>query len=252
PAPVSQGRCLGRTGAARRRHRATARLRRLPGLCARRRRQGGDVRRGRPQAVGSRAVQDRRRGGRRAVPRSGRDPDDLLRPRARPERPPARRGAGADRRTVNRVAAAAALAIHPGALGDVLLAIPALRALRSGGTRVTLAAQPRIAALITAIGEADAAQNFEALRLDALFSGIGDARLPSVDRLVCWFGARDPDFTRRLSALVPNTVVAPSTSPESDVWEHLLTSVGGRAERRPAAVGDDLVAQGHAVLAGAG
>jgi ADP-heptose:LPS heptosyltransferase len=153
---------------------------------------------------------------------------------------------------VSRVATGAALAIHPGALGDVLLAIPALRALRAGGARLTLAAQPRIAALIAALGEAEAAQDFDALGLDALFAGQGDARLPAVDRLVCWFGARDPDFARRLSARVPNAIVAPSTSPEREVWEHLLSSVGGRAERRPAGVSDDLIARGHAALAAAG
>jgi heptosyltransferase III len=146
----------------------------------------------------------------------------------------------------------AALAIHPGALGDVLLAIPALRALRVGGARLTLAAQARIAALIAALGEADAGQDFEALRLEALFAGEGAARLPPVDRLVCWFGARDLDFVARLSALVPNTVVAPSTSPQHEVWAHLLATVGGAAERRPAAVGADLLARGHAALIAAG
>jgi len=145
-----------------------------------------------------------------------------------------------------------ALAIHPGALGDVLLTIPALRALRVGGARLTLAAQARIAALIAALGEADAAQDFDALRLEALFAGEGDARLPPVDRLVCWFGARDLDFATRLSARVPNTVVAPSTSPQREVWAHLLATVGGAADRRPAAVSEDLLARGQAALIAAG
>jgi heptosyltransferase III len=149
-------------------------------------------------------------------------------------------------------AASPALAIHPGALGDVLLAIPALRALRVDGARLTLAAQARIATLIAALGEADAAQDFETLGLEALFAGEGDARLPQAERVVCWFGARDPDFAARLSALVPNTVVAPSTSPPRDVWEHLLATVGGTAERRPAAVGDELLARGEAALIAAG
>jgi len=145
-----------------------------------------------------------------------------------------------------------ALAIHPGALGDVLLAIPALRALRAGGAPLTLAAQPRIAALIAALGEVDAAQDFDALRLDALFAGEDGAHLPAVDRLVCWFGARDPDFARRLSALVPGAVVAPSISNDRDVWAHLLATVGGRAQRQPASVGEDLIARGRAALIAAG
>ena len=141
-----------------------------------------------------------------------------------------------------------ALAIHPGALGDVLLAIPALRALRADDAPLTLAAQPRISALIAALGEVDAAQDFEALRLDAIFSGDNGAHLPAVDRLVCWFGARDPDFVRRLSTLVPGAVVAPSVSNDRDVWEHLLATVGGPAQRQPAAVSEDLMARGLAAL----
>ena len=146
----------------------------------------------------------------------------------------------------------ATLAIHPGALGDVLLAIPALRAVRAHGAPLTLAAQPRIAALLVALGEVDVAQDFDALRLDTLFAGDGDARLPAVDRVVCWFGSRDPDFVRHLSALVPSVMVAPSISRDCDVWEHLLATVDGGAQREPATIGDDLVARGHAALRAAG
>lgn len=153
---------------------------------------------------------------------------------------------------MSRLAAATALAIHPGALGDVLLAVPALRALRAGGTRLTLAAQPRIAALLVALGEADEAHDFDALRLDALFAGEDTARLPAVERVVCWFGARDPDFARRLGALVPGAVVTPSTAPEREVWAHLLETVGGPAERRPARVSAELVTRGVAALSVAG
>ena len=46
------------------------------------------------------------------------------------------------------------LAIHPGALGDVLQAVPALRALRSlgRGASVTFAGQPRLAHLLAGGG----------------------------------------------------------------------------------------------------
>jgi ADP-heptose:LPS heptosyltransferase len=150
------------------------------------------------------------------------------------------------------VSSGAALAIHPGALGDVLLTIPALRALRVEGRRLTLAAQPHIAALIVALGEADEARDFESLRLDALFAGEGAPRLPAAERVVCWFGARDPDFARRLSALAPGAVVAASTSLDGLVWEHLLATVGGAADRQPARVSDDLIARGLAALSAAG
>src|SRR5258706_12705579 len=101
-----------------------------------------------------------------------------------------------------------ALVIHPGALGDVLLAVPALRALRARGDAVTVAAQPRIGALLVALGVADRAVAFDTLGLDALFTDapLGSdtplaRQLAEPTRVICWFGARDADFTRRLSAL---------------------------------------------------
>ena len=149
--------------------------------------------------------------------------------------------------------AGATLAIHPGALGDVLLAIPALRALRDAGGRLTLAAQPRIASLLVALGEADEACDFESLRLDALFAGVRGARLPTVERVVCWFGARDPDFARRLAAICPRAIIAASVSPGHDVWEHLLATVGVQSARLDVArVSDALIADGRAALGRAG
>src|SRR4030095_6463368 len=63
----------------------------------------------------------------------------------------------------------ATLAVHPGALGDVLLAVPALRALRAGaGGPLVVAAQPRIGALLEALEVVDGHVGFEALGLDAL------------------------------------------------------------------------------------
>ena len=150
------------------------------------------------------------------------------------------------------MSAGTALAIHPGALGDVLLTIPALRAMRAAGARVTLAAQPHLAALVVALGEADDARDFESLRLYTLFADEERPRLPTMDRLVCWFGARDPDFARRLIALVPGAVVAASTPREGLVWQHLLATVGGAADREPVRLSDALIARGRAALSAAG
>ena len=146
-----------------------------------------------------------------------------------------------------------ALAIHPGALGDVLLAVPALRALRTRHGAVTLAAQRHIAALVAALGEAEVARDFDALRLETLFAGAGEAELPATERVVCWFGARDVEFTRRLRAQARDAVVAPSTG-TGLVWEHLLRTVGAAADdgRTPARVGASLVAAGRAALVEAG
>jgi heptosyltransferase III len=151
----------------------------------------------------------------------------------------------------------AQLAVHPGALGDVLLAVPALRALRATSPApLVLAAQPRIGALLEALGVVDGHVAFDALGLDALFVEDGDSvpRLPAVERVVCWFGARDPIFVRRLTHCVPDAVVAPSVVAGACVWEHLLHTVGAPAGSwcAPIQVSETLHAQGAAALAATG
>jgi hypothetical protein len=131
-----------------------------------------------------------------------------------------------------RVDRTSTLAVHPGALGDLLLAIPALRALRGDAAGpLVLAAQPRLGALLEALEVVDAHVAFESLGLDTLF--VDDAarapRLPLPGRLVCWFGARDPIFVRRLVEVVPGAVVAPSVGDGGLVWEHLLATVSATA-----------------------
>ena len=109
----------------------------------------------------------------------------------------------------------------------MLLAVPALRALGTSGP-VTLAAQPRLAALLHALGVVEGHVAFDALGLDTLFSD-DDARpprLPPGARVVSWFGARDPVYRRRLATLAPDAVVAPSVEAGRAVWEHLLATIG--------------------------
>ncbi len=106
----------------------------------------------------------------------------------------------------------------------------------------------------------DRALPFEALGLDRLFGPEPRAPAPllrEATRVVSWFGARDPDFVRRLSALVPDAVVAPSVGGGRPVWEHLLASVGALADdaRRwcePVAPPDALVEEGRRLLVAAG
>ena len=129
----------------------------------------------------------------------------------------------------------ATLAIHPGALGDVLLAVPALRALRAQrpGQVLALAAQPRLARLLTALGEVDRALDFESLALDALFT-TDPARarplLAHVGRLVCWFGSRDSLFAANLCTIVPDALVASPAAADVPVWQHLRRSVNAPLE----------------------
>lgn len=152
------------------------------------------------------------------------------------ERPSEPRPAGAP------AARAGTLVIHPGALGDVLLAVPALRALRAAAPEepLTLAAQPHLGALAAALGLADRPLALERLGLEALFVDDGaPPRAPALAaaaRVVCWLGAGDPVFVARLRRLAPTAVVA-STRPTGGalVWEHLLGTTG----LAPAGAGSD-------------
>lgn len=151
------------------------------------------------------------------------------------------------------------LAVHPGALGDVLLAIPALRALRRAhaGEALALAAQPRIAALLVALGEADRGLPFDGLGLDALFVGgpLRDASpLGGARHVVSWFGAGDPVFVRALTALAPGARVASSTAPGVLVWRYLLRTVDEAAApaREPVRVSTPLRERARAALQDAG
>jgi heptosyltransferase-3 len=153
------------------------------------------------------------------------------------------------------------LVIHPGPLGDLLLAVPALRALRATGPAepLLLAAQPRLGGLLSALGVVDAHRGFDALGLEPLF--VEDAAEPRVAalrdcaRVVCWFGARDPVFPRRLRTAATGALVA---SPTGDgtvpVWEHLLGTVGAPpgSWREPLAVPPALFAEGRRALEEAG
>jgi heptosyltransferase-3 len=147
----------------------------------------------------------------------------------------------------------------------VLLAIPALRALRRERPRdeLVIAAQPRIGRLLEALGVVDRSVDFERLGLDALFAsetsgseGEWPARcadeLKRSGRLVAWVGARDPVFVRRLTTLAPGSIVAASTAGRRPVWEHLADTVGAAAAdrqiRAPIAIPAALAAEARGEL----
>lgn len=153
--------------------------------------------------------------------------------------------------------------LHPGALGDVLLAIPALRALRASAPddELVLAAQPRIGKLLTALGAVDQSLDFDTLGLDTLFiDQPPPERLRSFlagARVVSWFGSRDAGFVDRLRSIARESVVASTIPTERlTVWEHLLASVAtftaGEAERDPIALDGEIVAAGRRALVDAG
>jgi heptosyltransferase-3 len=128
------------------------------------------------------------------------------------------------------------LIIHPGALGDVLQAVPALRGLRAQtpGATLVLAGQPRLGRLLVALGVVDEARAFDGLGLDALFT---EGPVPpslaewlgGFARVVSWFGAREPTYRARLGALATElTVARPVPDDETPVWRHLWATLSLR------------------------
>ena len=126
------------------------------------------------------------------------------------------------------------LVIHPGALGDVLQAVPALSSLGQLGHRITFAGQPRLGDLLVGSGLVLAATPFDTFGIEALFSDapVPDrlaSRLARFQRAVSWFGVRELDYGSRLRTFIPETIVAapvPGDASPLTVWEHLVETLG--------------------------
>ncbi len=105
------------------------------------------------------------------------------------------------------------LAIHPGALGDVILFARVLEALRDkcsaegGASRVRLAAGREKAELLCGLGAVDEAVDFDALPMQEVFSDRPaaecslPARIGACEVLVSCLAAGDPRAERRLAEL---------------------------------------------------
>ena len=99
------------------------------------------------------------------------------------------------------------LILRPGALGDTLLAVPALRALRRAYSPVRLAAHASTARLLASLGEVDTALSFDDPSLSWIFR---DAPIPEIEPVVAWM---DPAAA---PALRHALLVAPSRPPDDD------------------------------------
>ena len=136
----------------------------------------------------------------------------------------------------------ATLVIPPGALGDVLQAVPALSSLGSLGHRLTFAGQPRLGELLQGSGLVLAATSFDTFGIEALFADVPvpdrlASRLSRFRRVASWFGAREDMYRERLGALVPEVIVAPPVPDDESplaVWEHLVDTLAPWGVTTPA------------------
>ncbi len=107
------------------------------------------------------------------------------------------------------------LVIHPGALGDIILSLPALRILRDQfkSARITLAANTDFAGTV-ASGYADRILSFSSLPLHRLY---GREPVPpkdlqfwrSYDRILSWTGSSTGSFAAQLARIHPCSLVTP-------------------------------------------
>lgn len=148
------------------------------------------------------------------------------------------------------------LAIHPGALGDVILLGQFVAALARGGGSIRLVARAAAGELLVGLGAADEAVDFDALPMGELFSG-EPGRLAELlgrcDLLVSCFG--EGAARRRLAELTSaGRAIFPPVRPPGDFNGHLLDlwaeMAGLESVPPPAwAVPDDWRRQARAALA---
>jgi ADP-heptose:LPS heptosyltransferase len=124
------------------------------------------------------------------------------------------------------------LVVHPGSLGDVMLAGPALAHLRSLGFRTTLAVTSRLVPLFAGSRMVNEARDLETLALHRLFVEplVPGALAPvqAFDAIVCWLGAGDAAFRTNLARVGCPMVIAraqPLPGAGTHVSRHLVDTL---------------------------
>lgn len=113
------------------------------------------------------------------------------------------------------------LVIHPGALGDVLLALPALRSLRVRwpDAAITAAGTLRVLALFEGTPYADRITSLEDLAIDQLFSEMSEGVCRAhpaarFDLVISWFGSSNPTYRTNLARVARSHILGSPTPPE--------------------------------------
>ena len=117
------------------------------------------------------------------------------------------------------------LIIRPGALGDFVLALPAMEALRAGYTEVwTTGANVPLA------GFADRAKSIANTGLDALMPTANAMReLATFDEIVSWYGAGRAEFREALAGLPVRFLAALPSEESMHATDFFLRQVGAPA-----------------------
>ncbi len=127
------------------------------------------------------------------------------------------------------------LVLRAGALGDTLVALPCLAALRQGytGARLALVGNPAASRLLQAAGHVDEAHSFDARWVADLCSGEmpspeAKERLAEVDLAVVWSRSPESPAVESLRRLGIPTLAAPSFPPPGvrrHLCDHLLDTL---------------------------
>jgi heptosyltransferase III len=127
------------------------------------------------------------------------------------------------------------LILHPGALGDILLSLPAVSLVRNKFPSARITVAGNIDHLAPAMsGYAESVVSLSALPLHHLYAHGAlpeeDARFwRSYDRIVSWTGAGDPEFTRNFCEIHPNIRISswrPAFAEPRHVTQLFVDSLG--------------------------